>query len=112
MHVTRLADARPYDAKNHHNMMGLQLQGNGASASEIMTCGLSYFLPGGGATMSPSVAERIYIVVEGEIVLIGRDAEHVMNPLDSCWIPAGEERAIENRSNKPATMIVMIAKRS
>lgn len=112
MHVTKLADARPYDAKNHHNMLGLQLQGNGASASELMTCSLSYFLPGGGANMSSSVAERIYLVVEGEITLVSRDGEHVLGPLDSCWIPAGEERAVENRTNKMATIIVMIAKRS
>lgn len=108
MKVTRISDARPYEAPGHFDMVGLRLQGNEASPSEVLTLGLSHFLPGGGASESASKLERIYIVVEGEMTVTVADEEVVLAALDSVLIPAGETRAIQNRTNLPAAMLVVM----
>ena len=49
MHITRHAQAAPYNALGHFNMVGLRLQGMEASPSQHFWVGLSTFLPQGGA---------------------------------------------------------------
>jgi quercetin dioxygenase-like cupin family protein len=110
MHVTRFAAARPYEAKRHHGMTALQLQGGAESQTQAFTCGLSHFLPGGGAEMSASPAEKIYVVVSGEVTVITESATVTLGPLDSCHLGPGEARAIENRGNAVATMLVVLSK--
>lgn len=108
MQVTRIGDAKPYDAAKHNDMIALRLQGFDASNTENFWCGLSYFLPGGGAEHSASPLERVYIVIDGEVTVITDDGETVLGPLDSCRIAPGEARAVENRTNRVATMLVVM----
>ncbi len=108
MHVTRLKDAKPYDAAKHFNMTGLRLQGFDASPSQKSWVGLSHFLPGGGAESSDSPIEKIYVVVAGEVTIITDDDERTLAALDSCYLAPGERRAIINRSNIPASMLVIM----
>ena len=54
MHVTRFADAKPYDAARHFDMVGLRLQGFDASPTKDFWVGLSHFLPGA----APSAPNR------------------------------------------------------
>ena len=42
MQVTKLSDARPYDAKLHWGMTGLRLQGMDATDLKSFSCSLSY----------------------------------------------------------------------
>ena len=69
MHVTRIGDAKPYEAKLHHAMTALQLQGGAESETQNFTLGLSHFLPGGGASWSASATEKIYLVIAGHVRL-------------------------------------------
>jgi quercetin dioxygenase-like cupin family protein len=70
--------------------------------------GLSHFLPGGGADESSSEAERVYVVLEGQItVTTTEDGAVLLGPLDSCLIPAGETRSVKNETNRPASMLVI-----
>jgi quercetin dioxygenase-like cupin family protein len=110
MQITRYADAKPYQTNQHYNMVGLQLQGNAASTTEAFTCGLSLFQPGGGAEMSSSLAEKIYVVLEGEIVVCTEAGEFTLGPLDSCHLAPNEARAIENRNNTVASVLVILSK--
>lgn len=110
MHVTRFADAKPYEAKLHFNMVGLQLHGGAANETGVLTCGLSHFLPGGGAERSSSPLEKFYFVISGEITLITDDGETTLAANDSCWLAPGEARSIENRGNDVATIVVVLAK--
>ena len=113
MKVTRLNDAKPYEAKLHHDMTALRLQGLEASELESFSCSLSYFLPGGGAEWSASANEKVYVVIEGEITILTGDSdqpvETTLGPLDSCLIGFDEQRAVENRGNKPVTMLVIVS---
>lgn len=109
MKVMRLNDAKPYDAKLHHKMEALRLQGLDATDVESFSVGLSYFSPGGGAEMSSSPNEKVYIVLDGEVTIITEDGETQLGPMDSCFIAINEQKAVENRSNKVATMLVIVS---
>jgi glyoxylate utilization-related uncharacterized protein len=108
MHVTRLADAKPYDARGHFNMVGLRLQGFDASPAESFWVGLSHFLPGGGAESSATPIEKVYVVVSGEVTIVTDAGTETLSPMDSCHLAAGERREIVNRSNSPASMLVVM----
>jgi len=108
MHVTRYSEANTYDAKGHFNMAAFQLQGGAANETGQLSCGFSQFLPGGRAERSESAAEKIYVVVSGEITVITDDGEVTLGPMDSCYLAPNEARAIINRSNEVAHMIVAL----
>jgi quercetin dioxygenase-like cupin family protein len=106
MEVTRLKDARPYEAPKHFDMRGLRLQGFEASSAESFWVGLSNFLPGGGAEMDSTPLEKVYVVISGEVTISTEEGETTLGPLDSCRLAPGEARAIVNRTNLPALMLV------
>lgn len=111
MEVTRAAEAPRYEAPGHHGMAMVRLQGREASRAEAMWVGLSHVLPGGGTTLSASPQEKIYIVVAGELTVRTETSEATLGPLDSCVIPPGEARALENRSPLPASVILVMQER-
>lgn len=109
MEITRFAEARRYDAPKHYDMRSMRLQGFDASSARFAWTGLSHFLPGGGAEMDASSLEKIYVVLSGEITVELEGGEiHVIGPLDSCFIPGAEGRAIRNEGNAVATMLVIM----
>jgi quercetin dioxygenase-like cupin family protein len=108
MQVTRLDDARPYDAPKHFDMRGLRLQGFDASDAAAFWVGLSNFLPGGGAEHSAGAVERVYVVTDGHITVTTDDGAVVLGPYDSCHLAPGEARSIVNHTNLPALAIVIM----
>jgi len=109
MEITRFEDAKRYDAPKHFDMRALRLQGLDASSADFASAGLSYFLPGGGAEMDAGALGKIYIVLDGCIsITLGDGSTHVLAKLDSCFIPAGEARAIRNHGNVVASMLVVM----
>jgi quercetin dioxygenase-like cupin family protein len=108
MHVTRIADARPYEAPKHFDMRGLRLQGFDASPAEAFWVGLSHFLPGGGAEADATPLEKVYVVLDGQVTVSTDDGDAELGPLDSCRLAPGERRSIENRTNRPASMLVVM----
>ncbi len=108
MQVTRFAEARSYEAPEHFGMALLRLQGKEASRSEAMWAGLSHLLPGGRTSLKPSAQEKFYLVLAGEVVIGNGESEVVLGPLDSCLISRGEARIIENRSNAPASVLLVM----
>jgi mannose-6-phosphate isomerase-like protein (cupin superfamily) len=108
MDVTRLDDAKPYEGPKHFDVSTLRLQGFDASSAESFWVGLSHFLPGGGAEMDATPLEKVYVVVDGEVTIVTEDGDTTLHPFDSCWIGANEARAIENRTNRPASMLVVM----
>lgn len=108
MQVTRLVDAKPYTAARHFGMSALRLQGHEATHTSAFWCGLSYFRPGGGAEQGASPLERVYVVIDGEVSVSTDGGEVTLGRLDSCHIAPNETRAIVNRSNAVATMLVVM----
>lgn len=108
MLVKRFLDAQPYIAPNHWGVTGLRLQGFEEGGPENQWIGLSQFLPGGGAGPDSTPFEKVYVVLEGEMTVEIDGAETVLSPLDSCTIPAGQDRRIENKSNHICKMLVVM----
>ncbi len=108
MLVQRFVDAQSYEAPNHWDVKGLRLQGFADGGPENQWVGFSQFLPGGGAGPDSTPFEKIYVVIEGEMTLTIDGEVTTLGPMDSCTIPPGEERLLENRSNHVAKMIVVM----
>jgi quercetin dioxygenase-like cupin family protein len=89
-------------------MTALRLQGFDASPADAFWVGLSHFLPGGGAELDATPLEKVYVVVDGEVTVVTEAGERTLGPLDSCHLAAGEARAVENRTNRPASMLVVM----
>lgn len=108
MDITRIEAAGTYEAPKHFDVRTLRLQGAEATPVENFTVGLSVFLPGGGAEMDATPLEKAYVVLEGEMTVITEDGEATLGPLDSCYLAPNEARAVENRTNRPSTMLVIM----
>lgn len=108
MQVNRIGDVAPYEAPKHFDMRGLRLQGFDASPAENFWVGLSHFLPGGGAESDATPLEKVYVVVDGTVTVTTDDGDTELGPLDSCHLAPGERRSIENRTNTPASMLVVM----
>jgi quercetin dioxygenase-like cupin family protein len=108
MHVTRFDDAKTYEAAKHFGTVGFRLQGFEASPTTNFWVGLSHFLPGGGAELSSSPLERVYVGHAGTVTIISETGEVDLKPLDSLHIAPGEKRSIINRTNDIASMLVIM----
>ncbi|MEL6452167.1 MAG: cupin domain-containing protein [Pseudomonadota bacterium] len=108
MIVKRFADAEPYEAPNHWGVAGLRLQGFEDGGPENQWVGFSQFLPGGGAGPDSTPFEKVYVVIEGQMTVEIDGTETVLHPMDSCTIPPGTVRRIENKANHVCKMLVVM----
>lgn len=106
MQVTRYSDARRYDAPEHYDMSCLRLQGKEATQTDTIWVGLSHLLPGGHTSLKDAAAEKIYIVVAGEVTVETSTDTVTLGFLDSCRLAPGEARALVNRTNAPASILL------
>jgi mannose-6-phosphate isomerase-like protein (cupin superfamily) len=86
--------------------MWLQHKSMGSDAPYWVGC--SYYLPGATAEWDASPLDKIYIMLEGELVLAFDDQEVVLGPMDSIFIGPGENRQVRNDTNCVATMLVVM----
>lgn len=103
-----LDKVKPYEAAKHFNMVALRLSGKEETGAEKFWVGLSHYLPGGGAEFSTTPAEKYYFVLEGELTVKTKKEEITLGPWDSVYIAPNEGREIINKTNKPASMLVII----
>lgn len=106
MNVTRLADALAYFPAQHADMRCLRLQGREAGPSDSLWLGLSHLLPGGHTGLDASAVEKHYVVLEGEVTVVTDDGEATLRAWDSCRLAPGEKRRLENRTNRPASILL------
>jgi quercetin dioxygenase-like cupin family protein len=109
MKKIEIKDVKPYAAAGHFNMTAMRLSGKEETGAQKFWMGLSHFLPGGGAEMSGTPTEKVYFVLEGEVTVTTPDgSEFTLRKNDSIFIGPGEQRAIINKTNMPASMLVVI----
>lgn len=68
-------------------------------------------MPGGGAEWAyeDNPLEKVYYVLEGEMTVGDKDGnEYVIHKNESISFPPNEGRSLINKSNAPATMLVII----
>jgi mannose-6-phosphate isomerase-like protein (cupin superfamily) len=106
MNVTRFDNAPAYFPPNHDLMHCLRLQGHEAGPSDTLWLGVSHLLPGGGTKLDASTVEKHYVVLDGEVTVITEDGEATLGRHDSCRLAPGEKRALLNRTNRPATILL------
>ena len=109
MHVTRFNAAKPYNPPKHGGCVSYRLQGMDASPVQDFWVGVSHFLPGGGAERDATPAEKVYVVLSGEVTVDAGGQRVTLKPFDSCVIGKNEERSIVNESSQPATMLIAIS---
>lgn len=98
----------PYDAAGHFNMTALRLYGKEETGAEKFWVGLSHFLPGGGAEYKATPTEKYYFVLDGEITVTTDKEEVTLGPWESVCIAPNEGRSILNKTNKPASILVIV----
>ena len=109
MNFTRFVDAPGYEALKHHGCTGVRLQGAEVSPVSSFWLGVSTFEPGGGAEWDTTAAEKVYMVLEGQVTIETDDQRVVLGPRDSVFLASNERRRIINESGATALMAVMIA---
>jgi quercetin dioxygenase-like cupin family protein len=104
--ITRLCRAQPFQPAGHHGVGPVHLFG-GEDYDGAVTAALSHYLPGGRADMSPVPAETLYVVLTGTLTLDTEGDDYDLHPLDAVRLTAGTLRGVENRTNLPASMLVI-----
>lgn len=107
MKITKVIEGKEYPTTGHYDMRCLRLHGTDTSDCKDFTLGISHFLPGGKTDYMPAGVELIYLVVEGELTLTADGKEYTLGKYDSVHFSIGDEKAIENRTNMPASMFVI-----
>lgn len=107
MRISRLADATPFDPPGHRGVGPVRLLGGDAAPTDGVTVALSHYLPGGEAEMAPQPAETVYVVLDGELVMTSEGAEETLRRYDSAHFTAGTVRSVVNRTQLPASMLVI-----
>ena len=107
MKVTRVSEAKEYPTTGHYDMRCLRMHGVDTSDCRDFTLGVSHFLPGGRTDYLAAGVELIYIVIEGELTLTVGDDVYTLGKYDSVHFNIGDEKAIENKTNMPASMLVV-----
>lgn len=110
MRVTRVEDAVPFQPVGHEGVGPVRLQGGTRTPTTKFTVALSHYLPGGTAELAPQEAETVYVVLQGELLMVSEGVEEVLGPLDSVHFTPGTMRTVENRTNVPSSMLVIRAR--
>lgn len=105
-----LSQVKPYAAAKHFNVSTLRLQGKEETGIQKFWVGLSYFLPQGGAEWAyeDNPNEKVYLVLDGELVVKSKTEEVTLGPMDSLYLAPNEGREVINKTNKTVTMLVII----
>lgn len=106
MNVTRADQAPEYFPPEHFDMRCRRLQGHEAGPASMLWMGVSEIAPGGHTTLSASPLEKLYLVVEGEVVIRTPTDEVLLRCFDSARIAPDEARALENRSDRLARIVL------
>jgi glyoxylate utilization-related uncharacterized protein len=106
MKRVEVKNVKAYKAPAHFEMSSLKLHGKEESGATVFWLGLSHFLPNGGAEFGGAPVERIYFVLEGEVVVRGENEEHTLGKYDSLFIGPNEKRELLNKTNMPASVLV------
>ena len=110
MKKVSISEAVRYSPAAHHDCACFRLQGKEQTGINQFSLGCSHFLPGGGADFSPNRPfDTVYICIEGEITITDKDGrDTVLKAHDSIYIAPDEGRAITNKTQYPASMLVIL----
>ena len=113
--IVRKADAYPYEAPKHYNMLATRLHNPQDVNDGVLTVGLSHFLPGGGANVAPANFEMIYYIISGEMTVTlfdenDQEQKYVLHAGDSVHFGKGTKRGCLNTGVVTAQMMTIMIK--
>ena len=108
MKVTRLDEARKYSPPKHEQVHAMHLQHRDLGSEAPYWVGCSYYLPGGTAQWDASPLHKVYVVLDGELVVQTDSEEQTLHAMDSVYLAPGENREVRNQSNRVATLLVIM----
>jgi mannose-6-phosphate isomerase-like protein (cupin superfamily) len=108
MKVNRFGELQAYEADGHFDMRCLRVQGHDASPAKSSWMGISWLLPGGHTTLNPSPLEKMYLVLEGEVVMTNGETDVTLAKHDSCYFAPNEGRQLKNATNVPAAVLLVM----
>jgi mannose-6-phosphate isomerase-like protein (cupin superfamily) len=111
MKKVAIKDIKKYGTPpKHYNMNSARLQGKAETGIQKFWVGVSHYLPGGGIEWGgeDSAEDKVYLVLDGEILVKGKNEEFVLGPMDSLYIGPNEGRSVVNTGIKPATLLVIV----
>jgi glyoxylate utilization-related uncharacterized protein len=110
MKKVELKEVKTYAAPGHFGMTAMRLNGKEETGATKFWMGLSHFLPGGGAEWAyeDNPLEKVYFVLEGEVTVKNKTEEFVLRQYDTLFLGPNEGRELMNKTNLPATMLVVI----
>lgn len=110
MKKVEFSNVKPYKAPMHFDCTTLKLHGTEETGASKFWMGVTHFLPAGGAEYAyeDSPTEKVYVVLEGEVVVKSKTETFVLKKWDSIFIGPNEGREIINETNMPATMLVVV----
>ena len=113
--VTMRNEATKYEAPGHFDVLTTRLHNPEDVNEGTIVNGLSHFLPGGGATATPSKFEMIYYIISGEMTGALYDdndvpTEYVLHAGDSAHFGKGTKRGCLNTGCETAQMLTIMIK--
>ena len=110
MRLVKATEGEYYDAKNHYGIWGVKKVYDTEGAGNL-SISISEFLPNGGALLTASVKDRVYMVLRGTMDVLGENGERFsMEENDMIFIPAGEKREIKVTGSVACRILVIIVK--
>jgi hypothetical protein len=111
MNITRFDAAPEYTAPRHHGMRCLRLQGREAGPAVQLWLGVSTIEPGGHTELDASPIEKHYVVLDGDLTLVGETpagvrSEVTLSRHDSCRFAPGEKRQLINHGERAAMVLL------
>ncbi len=105
-----IGDSQRYFPPAHNDCSCFRLQGQAETGTTQFSLGCTHFLPGGGADFSPSRPfDTIYFCIAGEVTITDKDGnDTVLKQWDSIYIAPDEGRSIQNKTQFPASMMVIL----
>lgn len=109
MKVIPISEAKPYNPPLHHAMVALKLCDGALCNAQQFWCGLSHFLPGGGAEWAydDSPTEKLYLVLDGAITIRTKEETRVVSKGEAIFLAPFEGREVVNHTNYPTSMLVI-----
>ena len=101
----RIGDATAFQPEGHTGVSPVRL--TGTAPDEPVSVVLSSYEPGAQAERSPVALDTVYLVLTGRLTISLDDEEIELTRLDSLFLPAGCVRAVDNRTDETASMLVI-----
>jgi quercetin dioxygenase-like cupin family protein len=101
----RITDALAFQPEGHTGVSPVRL--TGTAQDEPVSVVLSSYEPGAQAERSPVALDTVYLVLTGSLTVSLDDEQIELTRLDSLFLPAGCVRAVDNRGDGPASMLVI-----